>query len=85
MERLRTLGTVVWLRSGLGVALERARRAGARPMLDGRSLEDLEALYREREPYYRQAHLTIDTGGIGLDQVVRRTLSTLRRMHAVRA
>ena len=43
------------------------------------------ALYREREPYYRQAHLTIDTGGIGLDQVVRRTLSTLRRMHAVRA
>jgi hypothetical protein len=54
-------------------------------MLDGRSLEDLEALYREREPYYRQAHLTIDTGGIGVDQVVRRTLSTLRRMHAVRA
>jgi shikimate kinase len=85
MRRLRALGTVIWLRSDVRVALARAQRAGARPMLDGRSLEEIEALYREREPYYQQAHLTVDTDGLGVDQVVRRTLSTLRRTHAVRA
>ena len=84
MARLRALGTVIWLRSDVRVAFERARRSGARPMLDGRSLEEIEALYREREPYYGQAHLTIDTAGLGVDQVVRHMLSTLWRAHAVR-
>jgi shikimate kinase len=85
MTALRGLGTVVWLKGDLRVALERARRSGARPMLAGRSLEDLEALYRDREPYYREAHLTIDTTGLTIDQTVSRILSRLRRSHAVRS
>lgn len=84
MTRLRALGTVIWLKSDVRVAYERARRSGVRPMLAGRSLAEIEDLYRQREPYYEQAHLTIDTTGLGVDQVVRHTLSTLRRTHAVR-
>src|SRR5262245_26888931 len=61
MAQLRDLGTVIWLKGDLSVALERAGRSGARPMLSGRSREDIEALYRRRVPYYRDAHLTIDT------------------------
>ena len=34
-------------------------------MLAGRSLAEIEALYRQREPYYGGAHLTIDTTGLG--------------------
>src|ERR687895_1264418 len=34
MPALRALGTVVWLKGDLTVAIERARRAGTRPMLD---------------------------------------------------
>jgi shikimate kinase len=83
METLRELGTVVWLRGSLPELLARATRAGARPMLSGRSPEELEALYRTREPYYAQAHLTVDTAGLGLDQVVARILSALRETHAV--
>jgi shikimate kinase len=78
MEVLRELGTVVWLRGSLSELLARASRTGARPMLNGRSPEELEALYRAREPYYAQAHLTVDTGGLGLDQVVARILGALR-------
>jgi len=56
-----------------------------RPMLDGRTLAEIEELYRSRQPYYRRAHITIDTTGIGADQVVARILSALREAHAVRA
>jgi shikimate kinase len=84
MARLRTLGTVIWLKSDLRVAYERAQRSGVRPMLSGRSLAEIEDLYRQREPYYGQAHITIDTTGLGVDQVVGRAVSMLRRTHAAR-
>jgi len=78
METLKTLGTVVWLRGPVAELVERAQRAGPRPMLDGRSLDEVEALYRRREPYYAQAHVIVDTAGLGPDQVVGRLLAALR-------
>ena len=83
MEALRALGTVVWLRGDLAVQLERAGRIGGRPMLN-RSVADIEALYRSREPYYARAHVTVDTAGLGVDQVVSRLLAALRDTHAAR-
>jgi shikimate kinase len=82
MEALRALGTVVWLRGDLEDLLARARRAGHRPMLDGRSPAEIDALYRAREPYYAQAQLTVDTGGQTIDQVVQRVVAALREAHA---
>jgi shikimate kinase len=82
MEALRALGTVVWLRGGLVALLERARRQGARPMIANRTDAEIQALYDAREPYYRQAHLTIETDGRTVDQVVGELVSTLRTDHA---
>lgn len=82
MSALRALGTVVWLRGDLSDLLARARRQGARPMLDGRSDEDIAALSRAREAYYSQAHLTVDTSGRTIDQVVAELVATLRAEHA---
>jgi len=84
MDLLRALGTVVWLRGDLPALLARARRAGDRPMLQGRTAEALETLFREREPYYRQAHVTVDTAGLGVDQVVRRVVAALRERDGAR-
>jgi hypothetical protein len=53
-------------------------------MLSGRSAEDVERLYRQREPYYARADLTIDTTGLGVDQVVMRMLTALREPHVLR-
>jgi shikimate kinase len=75
---LRALGTVVWLSGGFDALYARALRGGARPMLAGKSREEAEALYRSREAFYRQADLTVDTGGIGVDQVAARVLRLLR-------
>jgi shikimate kinase len=85
MELLRELGTVVWLDGDVRELHARAGRIGNRPMLEGRSMAEVEELYRSRQPYYRRAHITIDTTGLGADQVVARILSALREAHAVRA
>jgi shikimate kinase len=77
-EALRALGTVVWLAGEFHTLYERARRAGARPMLAGRTDEEVAALYRARTPFYGQAHLTVDTTGVGPDQVAGRVLAALR-------
>jgi shikimate kinase len=84
MEALRELGTVVWLRGDLAELLARASRSGARPMLHGRTPEEIAALYRAREAYYARAHVSVDTAGLGIDQVVARLLATLRDPHAAR-
>lgn len=84
MEALRELGTVVWLKGDLRDLYERARRSGARPMLDGRPIEEIEALYRRREPYYAAAHIAVDTTGMGPDAVVARVLAALRERDVAR-
>jgi shikimate kinase len=78
MERLRALGTVVWLAVDFDAAYERAARGGGRPMLIGRSREAAAALLAVREGYYRRAHLAIDTTHLSSDQVVARLLRRLR-------
>ena len=85
MELLRELGTVVWLDGDVRELHARASHIGNRPMLDGRSIAEIEELYRVRQPYYRRAHIAIDTTGLGADQVAARVLAALREAHAVRA
>src|SRR5262249_40804679 len=57
MDLLKSLGTVVWLDGDLRELHERASRTADRPMLEGKSFADVEALYRQRTAFYRQAHL----------------------------
>jgi len=78
MDRLRGLGTVVWLAAHFDAVYERATRSGGRPMLAGRGREEVAALLAARETYYRRAHLAIDTTHLSVDQVVMRLL---RRLH----
>src|SRR2546429_47842 len=63
-ELLRELGTVVWLDGDVRERHARASRIGNRPMLEGRSMAEIEELYRARQPYYRRAHIVIDTTGV---------------------
>lgn len=79
MEALKAMGTVVWLAGDFDVLYQRALRSGSRPLLDGKPKEEAVALFRAREPYYRQAHFTVETTGLGIDQVVARILALLRQ------
>jgi len=77
IEALRRLGTVVWLSSDFDTLYERARRSGDRPMLAGRTREDVLALYRSREPFYARADVTVDAGRLGPDQIAVRIARAL--------
>lgn len=83
MEALKALGTVIWLAGAFDTLYARASRAAARPMLDGRPKAEVQALYESRIPFYRRAHLTVDTGGLGVDEVVNRILALLREQERV--
>ena len=74
---LKALGTVVWLSGDFDTLYERALQAGERPMLAARSRREVEALYQARESFYCQADVTVDTTGIGPDQVATRVLAAL--------
>src|SRR5262245_65886097 len=58
MERLKTLGTVVWLGGDLETLYQRATRLGGRPMLADRSREEIAALYEARRGHHSQAHVS---------------------------
>jgi shikimate kinase len=83
MEALKAMGTVVWLAGDFDALYKRALRSGSRPLLDGKPREEAAALYRAREPYYRQAHFSVDTSAMGVDQVVSRILPLLRERQRV--
>lgn len=78
MDRLRRLGTVVWLAAEFEAVFERAQRLGGRPMLAGRSPPEARRLFEARKAFYGQAHLAIDSTHLGVDQVVHRVLRHLR-------
>lgn len=78
MERLRALGTVVWLSGDFEPLYARALRSGSRPMLVGRSREEVEALYRARIPFYERADIGVDATDAGPERVAARVLQALR-------
>jgi shikimate kinase len=77
-DALRALGTVVWLSGELDTLVDRALRGGERPMLAGKSRDEMRALYQAREPFYRQADVTVDTTGRSTDQVAADVIRALR-------
>jgi shikimate kinase len=54
-------------------------------MLEGRPQAAIEALYQQREPYYQQADIVVDTTGLGPDQVAMEVIRALRTVHGARA
>jgi shikimate kinase len=84
MDRLRALGTVVWLAADFEILYQRAQRVGGRPMLADRTREEVAALYEARRAYYNRAHVAIDVGRLGVDGAVGRILRHLRQHEQAR-
>jgi len=87
-DRLRTRGTVVYLRASVRDLLNRTRHDKNRPLLlaaDPRAR--LTELYEKRDPLYREvAHVTVDTGNQSIASLVNRLclllLETRSEQHA---
>ena len=78
-QRLRSRGTVVYLRTPVQRQFERTRHDRSRPLLatDDRRAR-LEALMRERGPLYEEAaHVIVDSDGSGPRRVLAELLAAL--------
>jgi len=63
--------TTVWLRADIEVLVRRVRRTDSRPLLRGGDPHEILAkLKEEREPFYAQADLTVDSDDGAADNVV---------------
>lgn len=87
MELAQHSGTVVYLRTSAAELAKRLRGVADRPMLhgeDGRPLpldaleQRIQTLLEDRTAYYQQAHLTADTSGRDVDEVVAEVVDALR-------
>jgi len=85
-ERMRTRGTVVYLRASVRDLLNRTRHDRNRPLLQGTDPRArLIELYEKRDPLYREvAHLTVDTGNQSLTSLVSRLCQLLLEMRSER-
>ena len=81
VDHLKVCGWLVWLDAPVPVLAERIGAAGNRPLLSNGSDNDtmtvkLETLMKERELFYRQAHITLQTNGLNpgqtADQIIQK-------------
>jgi shikimate kinase len=81
LKLMLSAGVVVCLRATPDTILQRVGDALTRPLLAGAADKRSEVvrLLDAREPYYRQAHLTIDTDGVAPSQVASRIEAELCR------
>ncbi len=78
-DRLRTRGTVVYLRASVRDLLNRTRHDKNRPLLQAADPRArLTELYEKRDPLYREvAHVTVDTGNQSVASLVNRLCQLL--------
>lgn len=77
MQALRAWGWIVALVASPEVLAHRVGKADQWPLLKGRVAENLERLWKRREPKYRSADLVVDVGHEDVDGVVRKILAFL--------
>jgi len=73
--RLRELGVVVYLATGLETIIERVSRNDKRPLASGEGAEQkIRDLWQQRLPVYGKADIMIETEGLTVDQSAARVL-----------
>jgi shikimate kinase len=78
LQILREKALLIGLSAEMDVLLARAGDATKRPLLQGNNRrERIEDLLRQRAARYAQAHVTIDTSNLTVDQVVKKIMGML--------
>ena len=78
MEMLKKKGIVICLSARPEVILERMKDKNDRPLLNVPDrLERIKQLLQHREPFYKQAHYTIDTSDLDVNDVVKKILQVI--------
>ncbi len=78
---LRKNGILICLDASPEDIFERVnRKKGSRPLLrKGTTLETIQTMLKEREPYYACADIRINTSGRELDQIIREIIDAIKK------
>jgi shikimate kinase len=80
LDLLRKKALVIGLTASVDALLARAGGGTKRPLLQGSNRrEQIEELLRQRAPKYAQAHITVDTTDLSMEQVVEKILRLLEQ------
>lgn len=78
LQLLREKCLLIGLSASPDVLLSRVGKGAKRPLLKGTDLRArIEELLEQRQSGYAQAHATVDTGGLSIEQVVERVLAII--------
>ncbi|MBN1568785.1 MAG: shikimate kinase [Acidobacteria bacterium] len=79
LEILKRCGVLICLTADVRTILLRSGTGESRPMLHaGDKAERIRQLLQQREPFYAQAHIIVDTSTLTINRVVRRILERLQ-------
>jgi shikimate kinase len=79
-DLMRRSGTVINLLASPDTILQRLQGDDERPLLrDSKSLQQIQKLLKDREPFYSEADIRIDTDGKNVEDVARAILTFLER------
>jgi shikimate kinase len=79
LEVLKRCGVMITLTANERTILRRAGEGDSRPMLQGENrMERIRTLMKQREPFYAQADIILDTSSLRINQVVRRLAERLQ-------
>jgi 3-dehydroquinate synthase len=82
--RLKRTGITIWLKTQPGVAAKRLGGSIDRPLLaSGQATDTLTRLLAQREPYYREALIHVDTSYQSVEEVTEAIVARLRPAPAV--
>jgi shikimate kinase len=86
VNHLKLHGWLVFLNASEDILFNRLKSADGRPMLSNTETEDLKnrirTLLDERLPYYRQAHVTVQTGSLKRKDVAVKIIKKLKMYEA---
>jgi shikimate kinase len=79
LEILKRCGVVISLTADVKTILRRTGKGDTRPLLKGEGkVERIRQLMMQREPFYAQADIVLDTSTLNIKQVVNRLVERLR-------
>jgi len=79
LETLKRCGVVISLTADIRTILLRSGKGDTRPLLQGENKsERIRQLMKQREPFYAQADIVLDTSTLNINQVVRRLVARLQ-------
>lgn len=75
-------GLMVFLYCDMEVVLQRLENDNTRPLIQQKSKEGIKALFSERLPLYKKAHITMDTSSLSILEAAEKLAVAIKSWHS---